>query len=254
MPHSTTDDGCRLWTEARGDGPPVVLVHGGPGWWDTFGDLSLPGFTLHRWDQRGAGRSDPRGPYTLTRFVADLETIRHNTGHEQVMILGHSWGASLALEYAVTHQHHLTHLILVSSTGLDGPPPSYRQQVAERLAAEPSDDPWLARIATNFHHRPTAMSNARHLNTPRFTPNPNAAEALLADLHAIPNRATSYSRITVPTLLIHGAEDLRPPFVTDTLLKVLPNAERTVLPEVAHYPWLEAPDEFRETVRDFLLR
>lgn len=253
MPHSTTDDGCRLWTSVCGDGPPVVLVHGGPGWWDTFGDLSLPGFTLHRWDQRGAGRSDPRAPYTLTRFVADLETIRAGTGHEQVVLLGHSWGASLALEYAVTHQRHLTHLILVSSTGLDGPPPTYRQRVAERLATMPSDDPWLSRIAANIHHRPTALSIARHLNTPRFTPNPHAAESLRADLHTLPNRAASYRSITTPTLLLHGAQDLRPPTVTDTLLEALPNAKRVVLDAVAHYPWVEAPDEFREIARAFLL-
>ena len=252
MPHSTTDDGCHLWSEVTGDGPPVVLVHGGPGWWDVFHDLTLPGFTIHRWDQRGCGRSDRRGPYTLTRFVADLETIRRDTGHEKVVVVGHSWGASLALQYAQVHPDHVSRLILVSSVGLDGPPPTYSQRVAEILASEPSDDPWIARISTGFADRATALEQARRLNTPRFEPNQECADALLAELRAVPDKAVACGRIAVPTLLIHGAEDLRPPYVTDSLLKALPDAERVVLDGVAHYPWMEDPDGFQKVVRAFL--
>ena len=249
MAHLTTDDGCRLWTEASGDGPPVVLVHGGPGWWDVFQDLSLPGFRIRRWDQRGAGRSDRRGPYTLDRFVADLETIR---GPEPVTVIGHSWGASLALQYAQRYPDHIIRLVLVSSVGLDGPPPDYPARVAERLAGTPADDPWIARISTGFADSATALDHARRLNTPRFEPNHECAEALLAELQALPARADACRRVVVPTLLIHGAEDLRPLYVTDSLLAALPNAERVVLDGVAHYPWVEDPDAFQEVVRAFL--
>jgi proline iminopeptidase len=249
MAHLTTDDGCRLWTEVSGDGPPVVLVHGGPGWWDVFHDLSLPGFTLRRWDQRGSGRSDRRGPYTLDRFVADLETM---CGQEPCALIGHSWGASLALQYAADHPDHLTHLVLVSSTGLDGPPPDYRTRVAEILAATPADDPWIARISTGFADRATALEHARRLNTPRFELNRECADAVLAELSAIPDRAGACTRIAAPTLLVHGADDLRPPYVTDTLLAALPNAERVVLDGVGHYPWVEDPDGFQKVVRSFL--
>lgn len=250
MPHLTTDDGCNLWTVATGDGPPIVLVHGGPGWWDVFQYLDLPGYTLHRWDQRGCGRSDRRGPYTLDRFVADLETI--TAGHDKVVLLGHSWGAALALQYAAAHPDHLSHLILVSSTGLDGPPPDYRSRVEAILADLPSDDPWIARISTGFADRSTALEHARRLNTPRFEPNQECADALLAELRTVPDRAAACSRIAVPTLLIHGAADLRPPYVTDSLLEALPNAERVVLDGVAHYPWVEDPDGFQKAVRDYL--
>jgi pimeloyl-ACP methyl ester carboxylesterase len=70
-----TDDGCRLWTTRSGTGDPLVLCHGGPGFWDTFAGLAgLLGdtATAHRWDQRGCGRSEWRGPYTLARSLADL--------------------------------------------------------------------------------------------------------------------------------------------------------------------------------------
>ncbi len=252
MPHSTTDDGCHLWSEVTGDGPPIVLVHGGPGWWDVFHYVTLPGFTIHRWDQRGCGRSDRRGPYTLTRFVADLETIRRATGHEQVALIGHSWGATLALQYAQAHLNHVSRLVLVSSVGLDGPLPTYRQRVEEILASEPSGDPWIARISTGFADRSTALEQARRLNTPRFEPNQECADALLTEFRSVPDKTVACRRIAVPTLLIHGAEDLRPPYVTDSLLDALPNAERVVLDGVAHYPWVEDPDGFQKVVRAFL--
>lgn len=249
MSQLTTDDGCKLWTEVSGSGPSVVLVHGGPGWWDVFHELSLPGFTLHRWDQRGCGRSDRRGPYTLARFVADLAAV---CGPEPCIVIGHSWGASLALEYAQAFPDAVDRLVLVSSVGLDGPPADYRSRVARILAETPEDDPWIARISANIADRATALDLARRLNTPRFEPNPVCAEALLAELSAVPDRAAACARVVVPTLLVHGAQDLRPPYVTDSLLKALPTAERVVLDGVGHYPWVEDPDGFRRAVREFL--
>jgi pimeloyl-ACP methyl ester carboxylesterase len=65
-----TDDGCRLWTTRTGTGEPLVLCHGGPGFWDTFEDLAgllADVAAVHRWDQRGCGRSERRGPYTVAR-------------------------------------------------------------------------------------------------------------------------------------------------------------------------------------------
>jgi proline iminopeptidase len=144
-------------------------------------------------------------------------------------------------------------LVLVSSVGLDGPPADYRARVAEILADTPEDDPWIARISVNIADRVKALDRARRLNTPWFEPNQVCAEALLAELNAVPDRAGRCGRIVVPTLLVHGADDLRPPYVTDSLLDALPNAERVVLDGVGHYPWVEDPDGFRRVVREFLV-
>ncbi|MFE7414798.1 alpha/beta fold hydrolase [Streptomyces laurentii] len=97
-----TDDGVRLWARRTGSGPePLVLCHGGPGIWDTLGEVEAglgDRYTAHRWDQRGCGRSEGRdgGPtaYTLDRAVADLEAVRRGFGLERMVLLGHSWGAS----------------------------------------------------------------------------------------------------------------------------------------------------------------
>jgi proline iminopeptidase len=73
-----TDDNCRLWTAETGRGEPLIMCHGGPGLWDMSGSLAIrlaERRTVIRWDQRGGGRSERRGPYSVARYVADLDTV-----------------------------------------------------------------------------------------------------------------------------------------------------------------------------------
>jgi proline iminopeptidase len=86
----SADDGCLLWAQRSGAGPPLVLCHGGPGLWDMFEPLTpvLAGMaTVVRWDQRGCGRSQRHGPYTLARSIADLDTVRDRLGGPAVNYL-----------------------------------------------------------------------------------------------------------------------------------------------------------------------
>jgi proline iminopeptidase len=64
-----------------------------------------------RWDQRGCGRSERRGPYRLARSVADLEAVRAHLRLDRVAVLGHSWGATLALRHALDHPDRVSALI-----------------------------------------------------------------------------------------------------------------------------------------------
>jgi proline iminopeptidase len=118
----TTDDGVRLWAARSGRGAPLVLCHGGPGLWDMFTDVTarLAGrATVIRWDQRGCGRSEPcAGPWTSERFVADLDAVRRHFGLDRMALLGHSWGAQLALSYTLAHPGRVDTLIYVSGTGI----------------------------------------------------------------------------------------------------------------------------------------
>ncbi|MFY1696063.1 MULTISPECIES: alpha/beta fold hydrolase [unclassified Solwaraspora] len=116
------DDGCRLWVEQSGDGPPLVLCHGGPGMWDYFEPLARllnEHLRVIRWDQRGCGRSQRRGPYSVARFVADLDAVRDQLAGPRMALPGHSWGAHLALRYAIDHPERVGQLIYVCGTGID---------------------------------------------------------------------------------------------------------------------------------------
>jgi pimeloyl-ACP methyl ester carboxylesterase len=93
--------------------PPLILLHGGPGWSETslFRRYNAPlekRFTVVYWDQRGAGKSFSRAiPWssmTVGQFVADLDelvdAVRERLGKTRVAIFGHSWGSALGVLYA----------------------------------------------------------------------------------------------------------------------------------------------------------
>jgi len=113
-------DGHRIYVEQCGNphGIPVVVLHGGPG-----GGCSPamrryfdPGvFRVVLFDQRGCGRSRPHASVhanTTWDLVADIEAIRSMLGIDRWICFGGSWGAALALIYAISHPDRVVHLVL----------------------------------------------------------------------------------------------------------------------------------------------
>jgi len=101
-------DGHELYVESvgRADGIAAVYLHGGPGSGCQADHRRLfdpERFHAILFDQRGAGRSRPKGrreDNTLAHLIADMETIRQKFGFERWIVVGGSWGATLALAYA----------------------------------------------------------------------------------------------------------------------------------------------------------
>lgn len=99
-------------------GIPAVYLHGGPGSGcqpDHRRLFDPERFHAVLFDQRGAGRSRPKGlreHNTLPHLIADMETIREKFGFERWMIVGGSWGATLALAYAQTHPQRVSGIVL----------------------------------------------------------------------------------------------------------------------------------------------
>jgi len=58
-------------------------------------------WTVYRYDQRSCGRSTGGPPYDVATAVADLDALREHWGLSQWIVLGHSWGATLALAYGL---------------------------------------------------------------------------------------------------------------------------------------------------------
>jgi proline iminopeptidase len=271
------EDGCALWTEAVGDGPPLLLCHGGPGLWDMFADLapdlaSAAGVRAVRWDQRGCGRSQRRGPYSVARSVADLDAVRAATGVPAVDLLGHSWGATLALCYAVTHPERVRRLVYVSGTGVDpGEPwriefhanadarlgPADRARLEALRAADPSPerDRELAVLqwSADFVDAGRAVDHARALADPWLGINGECSAAVNADVPAwLPGLARRCRELAVPVLIVDGERDNRPRWAVDSLAAALPRVRRVTLAGAGHLPWVEDPDGFRRTVAGFL--
>src|SRR5437764_15134457 len=98
-----------MWTATTGTGVPVLLCHGGPGGDDDLEPLAELVDDLaevHRFDQRGGGRSTPDGPWTVSALVDDMETLRRRFGHERWIVGGHSWRASGAVLRAHASRAH----------------------------------------------------------------------------------------------------------------------------------------------------
>src|SRR5258706_9364961 len=138
--------GVQLFERRIGSGPPVVVLHGGPG---AQHDYLLPGFdrlashrTLIYYDQRGGGRSPvPRDvPVGWQEHVADLEALRVLWGLDRLTLTGYSWGALLALLYAVEHRARVERLALVSCPPVwRGARAEFERRLAERNRAPAVD-------------------------------------------------------------------------------------------------------------------
>ncbi len=113
-------DGHEIYVESigRAGGVPAVYLHGGPGSGcqpDHRRLFDPERFHAVLFDQRGAGRSRPKGrrdANTLPHLIADMEAIREKFGFERWMIVGGSWGATLALAYAQAHPDRVTGIVL----------------------------------------------------------------------------------------------------------------------------------------------
>ena len=99
-------DGHRIFVNEAGSGHPVLFLHGGPGSGSRPEQHSLFDERLHHailFDQRGAGRSLPKrslADNTTDHLIADIEKIRADRRIERWLVVGGSWGATLALAYA----------------------------------------------------------------------------------------------------------------------------------------------------------
>lgn len=113
-------DGHALYVESVGrrGGLPAVYLHGGPGSGcqpDHRRLFDPERFHAVLFDQRGCGRSTPKGARTANttpHLIADLEAIRESFGFSRWMVVGGSWGATLALAYAQAHPDRVSGLVL----------------------------------------------------------------------------------------------------------------------------------------------
>ncbi|MFE4533897.1 alpha/beta fold hydrolase [Streptomyces scopuliridis] len=277
-----TDDGVRLWATRTGGGAgePVILCHGGPGLWDTLEEPAalLPGTPAYRWDQRGCGRSQRSGPYSTDRSVADLDAVRRHFGLERVTLLGHSWGARLALAYALDHPALVSGVIYVSGTGIDDDStwhPAYKEAFRRRLGerhgrrerweelrergerrTEAEDREYaILQWSVDFSDHGRAREHAEAMATPWFGVNHTCNATIGAELgrpgatHGLRERCAA---LRVPVLIVDGEDDIRPRWSVDSLESALPDVTRTTLAGAGHLPWTEDPEGFRTAVGAFL--
>lgn len=222
----------QLWTAVQGEGLPVMLCNGGPGCCDYLGPVAEMIDDLarvHRWEQRGCGRSEAVPPYDHATCLQDLEGLRRHFGYERWIIGGHSWGANLALDYAITYPQHVLAFIYLAGTGItEDWMPEFKRAQQERT--EPLPDfayPWNMEVY-----------NEGNRSRQEFLQKPDLVERIRA--------------LDMPALLIQGERDLRPNWSSEQLAQLLPNTRYHVIQDAEHCLWLTHPQQLRELLRNFL--
>jgi pimeloyl-ACP methyl ester carboxylesterase len=121
---TATADGGALAGWVAGDGPPVLLLHGGPGLrYDYMEPLIAElqtDFRVAVFQQRGLEPSTLEGPFTIARAIEHVVCVLDALGWSVALVVGHSWGGHLALRFAAAHPERLLGMLAVDPLGIVG--------------------------------------------------------------------------------------------------------------------------------------
>jgi proline iminopeptidase len=278
-----------VWTKRIGNNPAlkVLLLHGGPGgthdYFEAF-DSFLPaaGVEYYYYDQLGSGRSDNPADsslWDLTRFVGEVEQVRIALGlePENFVLLGHSWGGLLAMEYALAHGKELKGLVI---SNMMSSVPAYNRYAKEVLMPAMNQDDLAAiqeiEAAKDF-------ANPRYMellvrsyyidHILRMDPVPEpvrfsfsitnqdlyqtmqgpselgiSQEATLADW----DRTNDLQYVTAPTLVLGGRHDTMDPAFLEMMATRIPNGTSYICENGSHMAMYDDQEAYFEALLGFL--
>jgi proline iminopeptidase len=284
--------GVMIYYEIIGHGPPLMIVHGGPGAsHDYFLPYLLPLARQNRLifiDERGSGRSqklDDAGGYTVENMVEDVEDVRRELGLGKVSLLGHSYGGVLAEAYALKYQLNLTHLILASTfpstremnevfAKMKQKMPADVRQHIDKLEAQGlygHGKAWEQnRYTTDYMIAAWGDGYFPYLYGRHPDPNydPIAQGVTSWDLYremwgshgefVIDGNLKSVeyvdqlSTIKVPTLIIVGEHDECDPSLSRQMNGKIAGSVLAIMPDSGHMTFVDQPIQFNQTVGKFL--
>jgi 3-oxoadipate enol-lactonase len=253
-----------LYWESTGCGPAVLLVAGQgttlSGWWSTIPALE-ESFRVIAFDNRDTGRSSRlMFPYTVAQMADDAVAVLDAARESRAHVYGISLGGCVAQEMALRHPSRVHGLVLGASTpGAPRaalPSPTAMTFFARAWAMGPEEAEWAAvpymyaEATRRVQGRRIAEDIARRLTCPIDT---------LASLHqaaamAWHSACTRLRRISAPTLVVHGGQDMIVPAADGRLLAgEIPGAQLSLWPEAGHLYMIDEPRADRQ-IADHLTR
>jgi len=282
--------GTSLYARVIGSGVATIVLHGGPDFdhayllpeLDRLDDV----LRLIYYDQRGRGLSAAGVHPDEVSLASDVEDVNRVLDHfhlDSAVVLGHSWGAVLALEYARRYPARVTRLILMNPAPVAATdlallrrnqldrlgPEMDRQRAIIAGRAYQSGDPDTVAARYRIHFKPalareadyeTLMARMRAAFVRQGSVGILEARAvedrLLLDTWAAPgyDLRPALSRLRIPTLVIAGDRDFIPVEVARHIADAIPGARLAVIENCGHFGYMECPDEVRREIDRFLRR
>jgi proline iminopeptidase len=271
---------------------PIVFLHGGPGVADMAGDAAYfgqparDGFDVWVYDQVGVGRSarlhDPTG-YTVGREVADLEAIRQRIGAQRLILIGYSYGSTVAAAYLAQHPDHVERVVFSSpgpirwrggySGGLFRLDPSRRRQLYAAVLQPRVFLAWLlvqanpkaAHVFAGDQELDRRFDLLANLAAPGLFCDTRAPRPPLGGLGAYanlvpqalrapagPDPRRALGRLRTPALIIKGSCDYAPWSSALDYRAALPTAQLVYLRGAGHQAYGDQPASYLAVVRAFL--
>ena len=210
--------------------------------------------------------------------IADIERIRQILGDEKLILIGHSWGGFLASLYAAEFPEHVEALILVSPANtLVMPQPDAESDLfaAVRAKLPPGEqaefDAFMKEymdfnalfkkseadlVAMNEqfgkYYVQVAGAEATAPLAPQGKPGGWMVWAGYVSMGQRHDYRLALRKVTVPVLVIHGADDLQSEAATRLYMDTFPNSEFAVIENAGHFSFEEQPDQFASIVKTFL--
>lgn len=266
----TLRDGFRLAYRVRGEGPPLMLLHGFTGSIEAWPDQTTSGLstsrTLLEVDLHGHGNSsDPTSGerVSMDRVIEDLLDLADALDWGRFHVAGYSMGGRVALGLSVRAPERIRSVILESSSpGLATPEERQRRMEEDQRRASLLRQEGIEAFVDRWMSMPLFATQAEHLTaseleserTRRLQNRPDALAHVLTGLGtgSQPSFWSQLDRATMPALLVVGALDAKFHGLAKDMVARLPNASLVTIQDAGHAVHLEAPDAWLAAVIGFL--
>lgn len=248
-------NGIDLYYEAHGEGPALILAHGGGGshlsWWQQVPEFSKR-YKVITFDHRSFGYSPdaPNGPGP-NAFVQDLAALLDHLGVQKAAVAGQSMGGWTVCGFAAAHPERTSALILCDTTGGVATPEVAKAQANTQERARGN----LKEVLKNAYARsyPERHPEMCFLYQQISALNTHVAPNLVSLLFGLKHDVRPIVEHKIPTLLLVGEEDvLTPPEAMASVAAQILQAKFMKVPGAGHSVYFERADEFNRIVGDFL--
>lgn len=232
-------------------GKQLVLIHGNmasANWWRPVGESLSDSYTLLAVDLRGFGDSpDTPEQVTLADHAKDIYDLVQQEGLENFVLVGHSLGGGVAMQFAAQYPDLLAGLVLVDSAPVGGMKDIdynlLEMVVNNKELSMASLKGTLTKVPHDAFLNELLADGLRSL--PAVIPNTRALDG--ADFKAA---AASFAK---PVLVIHGSQDILMPLAeSEKTALIYPQAMLTIIPDVGHSPQVEDTATFVAALEDFI--